>query len=76
MPRICNAPVPAGERHEIPDGGRAVTVHVDLDWGDADLRDQHTKTYVFCSFACASALFDEWADRHDDHTLVDGKTPD
>lgn len=76
MARLCSAPVPAGEAHEIPDGGRVVTVHVDLDWGAADLRDTFSKTYEFCSFECATRLFDEWAGKHDGHVLVHGQAPE
>jgi hypothetical protein len=65
MSVVCQNP--ARPTHEIADGGRKITLTGVVVWGQADLRDDWTGDYVFCSFACLS----EWAAlRADDHDGV------
>lgn len=61
----CANPVGAPNAHEIPAGGRRITVTVTVDWGESDSRDLFEKTLSFCSFDCARGYFAEKAVQHD-----------
>lgn len=67
---LCNGP--KRERHEIPDGARKITLTTVVDWGADDLRADHGKDYVFCSFACVADWASARAEQHDNRVLGDG----
>lgn len=43
--------------NEIPAGARVIGLQVQVDWGADDEREDVSKDYVFCSFACIA----DWA---------------
>lgn len=75
MSRVCANPVTAAEAHQIPDGARAVTVKVHVDWGADDLRSEWDGLYAFCSFGCLEEWATEKAVQHDGRKVVEG-TPE
>lgn len=70
MSVMCHNPV--GDRHEIPDGDRKITLTAIVVWGANDLRDDWTGDYTFCSFACLADWATERASDHDGHELHEG----
>lgn len=74
MSVVCNGP--GGERHEINDGARKITIPaLTVEWGAEDIRDDWTGPYVFCSFGCLEEWATEKAVDHDGRVVKDGKTP-
>lgn len=63
---------PERPTHEIPDGGRKVTLSAVVVWGQQDLRDDWSGEYVFCSFACLSEWAATRAGDHDGVVLREG----
>lgn len=72
MSVVCQNP--DRDRHEIPDGGRKLTLTGIVVWGQQDLRDDWTGSYVFCSFACLSEWAAARASDHDGVVLREGAT--
>lgn len=70
MSVVCQNP--ARDPHSIPDGGRKITLTGVVVWGQADLRDDWSGAYVFCSFACCSEWAAARATDHDGVVLREG----
>lgn len=76
MTVLCNAPVAAPEAHEIPEGARKITLSMSVDWGEDDLREPWTGSYVFCSFGCLEEWATEQAVKHDGRVVTEGEKPE
>lgn len=70
--RCANSPEGVGAAHEIEDGGRRIDMALAVNWGDEDLRETHSKTVTFCSFACLSEWAKAKADEHDGRVVAEG----
>jgi hypothetical protein len=63
---------PAGDRHEIAEGARKVTLTGTVVWGENDIRAEWTGDYVFCSFGCLAEWATQRAIDHDGVVLREG----
>lgn len=71
MSVVCNGP--GGERHEIAEGKRRITIPVlHIDWSDEDIREDWQGDYVFCSFGCLEEWATEKAADHDGRVVKEG----
>lgn len=72
MTVVCQNPT--RDKHEVPAGGRKITLTGIVVWGQKDLRDDWSGSYVFCSFACLSEWAAQRAGDHDGVVLREGTT--
>lgn len=71
--KVCNySTAGATDLHTIPDGARTLSLTFDVDWGDTDLRESHSKPLTFCSFRCLTGWAADKAAQHDSVTVTDG----
>jgi hypothetical protein len=67
------SPAGAQDVHKIEDGARRLELRFDVDWGDQDIRDSHSKPLTFCSFKCLAGWAADRAVQHDATTLKEGE---
>lgn len=73
MQSVCHhTAAGAGNTHKIANGDRCLDLRFDVDWGDKDLRESHSKPLTFCSFTCLAAWATDRAAQHDGTTLTEG----